>query len=289
MFTREAILGFDNAAIRAVPTMPQVDLSVDISGANTDLPGPGMNMNSVWIVNPGGGSLRGIKSPQKEGARVTLKHGWIGTTTLLNNDVGPGVDDRPLLLPGSADMTLKNVDSIELVYIDTFWQPVSMFSGGSAPIVGDFKISAKNADHADPAGGTWYIMNATTALPAGETQLIALIGANRIDMRGRLPVIVGTHGDVSSIGLNDGVAVGSRRPAHGHSVSADGGHAHGGFQAVSPTVGTGGTGYTGGDRADVTITDPIGNHSHTVGVSTAPVDKPAYGVVGHGFFYGSGS
>lgn len=175
----------------------------------------------------------------------------------------------------------------------------STISAGSMPKVGDFKISAQTADHADPSGtGTWYIMNATTALPVNETQLIALIGANRIDMRGRMPVIIGTHADVNGIGDNDGTDLASRRPSHDHTVNltatAAGGHAHGGFQAVSPTGGTGGTGYTGGDRADVTITDAIGNHTHpvsgVVGVGgTAPVDKPAFGVVGHGFYYGSGA
>lgn len=49
------------------------------------------------------------------------------------------------------------------------------------------------------------------------------------DMRGRIPVALGTHGDVNAVGKNEGVAVGSRRPAHKHthSLSINGGsHGH---------------------------------------------------------------
>lgn len=45
------------------------------------------------------------------------------------------------------------------------------------------------------------------------------------DLRGRFPVGLGTHADVNALGKNEGVAVGSRRPKHKHSVN-DPGHTH---------------------------------------------------------------
>ena len=40
---------------------------------------------------------------------------------------------------------------------------------------------------------------------------------NLPDFRGRVPVAVGTHADVGSLGANDGAAVADRRPKHAHS------------------------------------------------------------------------
>jgi hypothetical protein len=37
-------------------------------------------------------------------------------------------------------------------------------------------------------------------------------------MQGRVPVGLGTHTDVNALGKNDGVALGSRRPRHKHTV-----------------------------------------------------------------------
>lgn len=49
---------------------------------------------------------------------------------------------------------------------------------------------------------------------------------NLPDLRGRVAVGKGSHGDVDALGDSDGLAVGSRRPAHAHSISADGSHSH---------------------------------------------------------------
>ena len=45
------------------------------------------------------------------------------------------------------------------------------------------------------------------------------------DLRGRVPVGLGTHADVNALGDNDGAAVGDRRPSHKHTVG-DPTHAH---------------------------------------------------------------
>lgn len=134
------------------------------------------------------------------------------------------------------------------------------------------------------------------------------------DLRGRMPVGVGTHVDINALGDNEGEAtVGNRRPkhkttlslatqaAHGHGASASGSassvgdHSHGGgastwgsfqggssgtFADLAVQNNTGGAGgHSHGIDVDVSISDG-GSHNHpgsTAGVtSTAPLDAPAY-------------
>lgn len=143
-------------------------------------------------------------------------------------------------------------------------------------VTGDTKISAQTATHADPQGGTWYLANGS-AIPAGETALIALLGPNLPDAPGRIPVIKGTHADVNAIGKSDGVAANSRRPAHKHSVA---------------TAYTNGNVYVGGSNAappggyGAQYQTPI-NLSVTVGPQTGaePTDNPAYIVAGNLFYH----
>lgn len=59
------------------------------------------------------------------------------------------------------------------------------------------------------------------------------------DFRGRMPVGVGTHADVSTLAANDGVAVASRRPKHQHSIKASG-QAGASNDSVSAGLGDGG-------------------------------------------------
>lgn len=48
---------------------------------------------------------------------------------------------------------------------------------------------------------------------------------NLPDLRGRYPVSVGSHTDVSSLGKNDGVALANRKMKHGHTIN-NGSHSH---------------------------------------------------------------
>jgi hypothetical protein len=287
-FSTDAIVGFEASVSRAVPALPFVLHPWDADDPLTDLPGPGMGLNKVFFFVTGGGSLRSLGTPITPGSRVTMKNYSLADITVKHNTGGGPADSSILLMSDGADVILGPQDTLELMYVDTAWQQISLDGGGgSGPMAGDWKISARTADHADPAGGTWYIMNATTALPAGEAELIALIGANRMDMRGRLPVMVGTHADVNAIGDDDGDAtVGNRRIRHRH--TKNGGATGGSVQGVNPNPTTGGTGFTGGDRSDVVLT--VGDNI-TVGDQTAgtPLDTPSYKVVGNGFYYGSGS
>ena len=115
------------------------------------------------------------------------------------------------------------------------------------------------------------------------------------DLRGRVIVGRGTHGDVNELSDNDGLAAGSRKPKHRHgkgtlSTNTTGQHDHGvsvfaddtgrahcacyGAEGTDGWTGIG-TYYTGG----------AGNHSHTisgeVGDSSGPLDGPAYQTLNH--------
>lgn len=84
------------------------------------------------------------------------------------------------------------------------------------------------------------------------------------DIRGRIPVGKGTHTDVDTLNDNDGVAVGSRRPAHAHS-------------SALTFTGTGGT--TGTDSPDHAhaIYDP--GHSHSTPSFDTGASGPSGGTV----------
>lgn len=85
----------------------------------------------------------------------------------------------------------------------------------------------------------WHICDGSSQLRAGAfSALFSAIGIlygyedgthfNLPDLRGRIPVGVGSHTDVAYLGNNDGVALASRRIKHAHTVS-DPGHVHGIF------------------------------------------------------------
>ena len=129
------------------------------------------------------------------------------------------------------------------------------------------------------------------------------------DMRGRMPVGVGTNADINALGKNEGeTTVGNRRPKHKHpgTVNSDGSHSHGGssnyignhshetndvqgfgFNLITGTAGSSvgylegrGKGMTGaGEHQHTITTDSQGSHQHsyTAGPSTnSPTDAPAY-------------
>ena len=126
---------------------------------------------------------------------------------------------------------------------------------------------------------------------------------NLPDLRGRLAVGRGTHGEVDSLTDTDGLAVGSRKVKHRHSkgtISASGGsHSHsptsGYFANFQNVLGGNGTNQGAlsssgnGHRLDVLVgstdSDP---HSHAnsafsgeVGDTSGPLNGPAYAVVNY--------
>lgn len=110
------------------------------------------------------------------------------------------------------------------------------------------------------------------------------------DMRGRVLVGLGTHADVDTLGETEGVAVGSRRPKHSHTVNETAhthtnvAHSHTAPRAT--VAGGAATSFLPGDTPSGTlstntqsITINSASTGITVGVTTAPVDGPAYMVV----------
>jgi microcystin-dependent protein len=97
---------------------------------------------------------------------------------------------------------------------------------------GDLKLSARSA----PSAG-WLLCDGTAVSRTTYSVLFAAIGIdygpgdgsttfNLPDYRGRVPVGVGVHGDVSARGANEGALAANRRPRHRHTVN-DPTHVHG--------------------------------------------------------------
>lgn len=139
-------------------------------------------------------------------------------------------------------------------------------AGGSVPQVGDYKVSAQAASHAEPAGGTWYLCDGT-ALPAAEVALIALIGASTFDARGRNLTMLGTHADVNAKGDNEGAALANRSQSHHHLYLTN----------SEPSMQAGG----------VSVVRNPGSTKTTGNANLQ--DTPAFIVPGSLFVYGSGS
>lgn len=193
---------------------------------------------------------------------------------------------RPTAAPSNAGLFWFATDTRAFSYsTGTAW--VAPSTGG--PVVGDFKLSAQTANHSDPAGGTWYLADGS-AIPVGEVALIALLGANLPDVRGRSPWARGTHADVDVIGDNDGLPVANRRPKHNTTLT-DPGHGH------SANVGGSGSSEqrfmaTGENSpavyASTILAAATGITAQAAGGSGG-ADQPAFLVAGNPFYYGTGA
>lgn len=183
----------------------------------------------------------------------------------------------------------------DVLYLDTgsAWQRLGMPAGAT---VMWFSASA-------PTGWVKYD---GTSLPSS-TGIYAnlathLGGTTTPNTNGRMPVGQGSHADVSTVGANDGLPEGQRRPKHKHSVvqpsfsagstNTTGSHAHGGststngshnhatnYPAFSAFASGGGVGavWTGGDAAN-RVSDTQGDHSHSI--STDSQGSHAHTVTG---------
>ena len=70
--------------------------------------------------------------------------------------------------------------------------------------------------YAGATAPTGWLLCDGSAIPGGNTALIALVGANTPDLRGRFPVGVGTF---ATLRASDGLAEASRSPVHSHTVA----------------------------------------------------------------------
>lgn len=144
-----------------------------------------------------------------------------------------------------------------------------------------------------PAGTTALWFSATpptgwikydgTALPSSSgiyAHLATHLGGTATpNTKGRMPVGLGTHADVATIGASDGLPDSSRRPIHKHTVvrSADVVLSHPGYELVDigTSTGFGGGGGDGVPTADQAIAQ---QPNFTVGPQTGnePIDGPAW-------------
>lgn len=115
---------------------------------------------------------------------------------------------------------------------------------------------------------------------------------NLPDLRGRVPVGKGTHVDVDALADSDGLAVGSRRPKHSHTVNSHnhgsaGAHTHGILTASTGTfssVSTGGGGIIevpSGAHIHGGSTDSQGAHTHNSETPGTDAQGASYQVVNY--------
>jgi len=160
---------------------------------------------------------------------------------------------------------------------------------------------------AAPSG--WLLCDGSQVSQSTYSALYAIIGANKFgtdtggnfflpDLRGRVPVGLGTNADVDVIGDNDGAALADRRVKHKHTVAAS---ATASSSATVSEATTGGQSYASivnntnfaagsgiGQRAIVNSSQAGGiagyeglssfgtspNHTHSVGVTVATTVTP---------------
>jgi microcystin-dependent protein len=137
-----------------------------------------------------------------------------------------------------------------------------------------------------PAGGFYLTEDGSAISRTGYAQAFSIIGTaagvgdgsttyNIPDSRGRVPVGYapsGGHADVSTLFGNEGLAVGSRRTRHKHTVT-DPGHSH--LYTTVTGIGQAGSGDAGGSGTAVTASATTGV---LIGPQTGaePTDTPAY-------------
>lgn len=169
-----------------------------------------------------------------------------------------------------------------------------------------------------PYGGTaapggWVLCDGSTLNSVTSTQYAALFaaigttyggsGASSFilpDLQGRMPVGKGSNADVASLGLNDGAALASRRPAHKHtnvvsqtttgaqsygSIVNNTNFAAGGGSAQRYIVNSSQANGIAGNEGDNSFSTAL-NHTHSVGVTTgpqtaSPTDAPSFLVVNY--------
>jgi microcystin-dependent protein len=124
---------------------------------------------------------------------------------------------------------------------------------------------------AAPSG--WLLCDGSQVSQSTYSALYAIIGANKFgtdtggnfflpDLRGRVPVGLGTNADVDVIGDNDGAALANRSPKHQHTVY-DPTHGHV-FAARYP-----------GSTGDVTLNADLGGYSTPYGIGGAKLVQDA--------------
>jgi hypothetical protein len=138
-------------------------------------------------------------------------------------------------------------------------------AGGAGVVIVTSYMPAPAAEPQAPVGSMmmwptataptgWLLCNGS-AIPAGNTALIALIGANTPDLRGRFPIGAGTF---AAVGAGDASAESARTPVHAHGLNS---HTH----TIS---GQAGTGFIGGATGSINMTKYGDYNGHAHGGDT---------------------
>jgi microcystin-dependent protein len=147
---------------------------------------------------------------------------------------------------------------------------------------------------AAPSG--WLLCDGSQVSQSTYSALYAIIGANKFgtdtggnfflpDLRGRVPVGLGTNADVDVIGDNDGAALANRSPKHQHTVY-DPGHSHTVTGLTSNTqsppdgavtlTGFGGSSFYANAHTVTTNATGVKVNPQNTATSTSPVDAPSF-------------
>jgi microcystin-dependent protein len=179
------------------------------------------------------------------------------------------------------------------ITFSTGWLDLATASGATAVLPPGLVATYGGASA--PTG--WLLCDGSPVSRTTYSLLFAVVGTaygagdgsttfNLPDLRGRVPLgyaASGGHTDVSTLGLNEGVAVANRRSKHRTTLS-DPGHAHtfNTFITVPNAIsGTGGGRASSGDSGQPLINSSSTGITVGTGVAADPLDTPAYLVVNH--------
>lgn len=265
-------------------------------GGVTSIPAP----NEIWTIGRSGNEWF-LEKKSDDGTELTnitdLSPGdkrieasgnlYLNSPNLLvNGNPLPTTTSGTLAFqPLSANATLGSfyyATDQDVLYLNTgiAWQRLGMPAGVTTMWFGS----------AAPTGWVKYDGASLPSSTGIYTHLATHLGGTATpNTQGRMPVGLGTHADVATIGNNDGLAVGARRPKHNHAhtLAISGGshnHAHYGGQGsgANPSFGHDDVTYLGpsnsGEIVAASHTHPTGEFSGSIGPQTGnePTDGPAY-------------
>jgi microcystin-dependent protein len=259
--------------------------STDLADSSSILRNPSPSITSPTISSP---TLTG--TPTAPTAAIDTNTTQVATTAFVKNQgyITPnspaltGTPTAPTPPVGDNDTSIATTAFViaEISNRATAAIPVGMISpyGNATPPSG-WLVCDGSAVSRSTYSDLFNVISTTYGSGDGSTTF------NLPDLRGRIPVSIGTHVDVDALNDNDGVAVESRRPKHDHTValsttslsghshslspgtSTDGSHSHTGTTSGSTNVASGAD-FTAASSSSVS-TSSAGGHSHTASTSAA--------------------
>jgi len=186
--------------------------------------------------------------------------------------------------PGVFTLSAHGLSIGEIVYLTTTGAlPTGLsantqyFVAATSFATNTFTLTATYGGSAINTSGTQSGTHTLVSCPYG---FASSTNFNVPDMRGRSPIGIGTHADISALGLNDQVSLANRRPKHQHTVY-DPTHNHNGDYAAASASG----GAELNVRTANTATVYAATRNSATGIkvnpenassSSSPTDAPAY-------------